>query len=167
MDESGLTQVPTVFRTWAPVGQTPVLTHVGSWKKISVIGAITQKNLYFQILKRAAKQEDIIYFLKFLLRNIPGKLIIIWDRINIHRSLAVNEFINSLNGRITIEFLPPYAPELNPVEYVWGKWKRYLLPNFCPESFETLKQEAKRSLRKLKRRINPVQSFWNQARLSL
>ncbi|WP_234369447.1 transposase [Leptospira santarosai] len=40
-----------------------------------------------------------------------------------------------MNGRITIEFLPPYAPELNPVEYVWSKWKRYLLPNFCPESF--------------------------------
>nr|WP_253270951.1 hypothetical protein [Leptospira santarosai] len=52
-----------MFRTWAPVGQTPVLTQVGSWKKISVIGAITQKNLYFQILKGAAKQKILFIFL--------------------------------------------------------------------------------------------------------
>nr|WP_329556983.1 hypothetical protein [Leptospira santarosai] len=56
---------------------TPIFTHVGSWKKISVIGVITQENLYFQIVKGAAKQEDIIHFLKSSLRNIPGKLIII------------------------------------------------------------------------------------------
>ncbi|MDI7164459.1 hypothetical protein [Leptospira santarosai] len=48
---------------------------------------------------------------------------------------------------------------LNSCEYVWGKWKRYLLPNFCPAFFETLKYKTKRSLKKLKRRINPVQSF--------
>lgn len=158
--------MPKVFRTWAPIGETPVLKHAGSWKKISAIGAISRTNLYFQVLKGAAKQEDIIRFLAYLLGQIQGRLLIVWDRINIHRSRAVAEFVSSLNGRIIIEYLPAYAPELNPVEYIWGKWKQYLLPNFCPESFETLKHEAKRTLRKLKRRKNPVHAFWNQAHLS-
>ncbi|EMO31898.1 hypothetical protein LEP1GSC175_3085 [Leptospira santarosai str. HAI821] len=78
IDESGLTQIPTDRVSHMGTRRTtPIFTHVGSWKKISVIGAITQENLYFQIVKGAAKQEDIIHSLKSSLRNIPGKLIII------------------------------------------------------------------------------------------
>ena len=47
----------------------------------------------------------------------------------------VSEFVMGTRGRLALEFLPAYAPELNPVEYLWGYWKHHELPNFCPKSF--------------------------------
>jgi len=168
IDESGLTQVPKVVRTWAPIGQTPVLVHRGSWKKISCIGAVSKNDFYFQIVTGAATQHEIIAFLEYLLRVKRQDLLIVWDRINIHKSALVKEFLEGLGGRIITEHLPPYAPELNPVEYLWGRWKRYALPNFCPENFDELQVQSKRSLSRLKRRRDSiVQAFWRQAHLPI
>lgn len=92
-------------------------------------------------------------------------MLIIWDRINIHRSALVNEFIASTRGRIITEFLPAYAPELNPVEYVWGHWKQYLLPNFCPETFEILETKSRSTLARVRRKKSRITAFFAQAHL--
>ena len=63
----------------------------------------------------------------------PGKLLIIWDGLPVHRSRLVREFVASLAGHIHLEYLPAYAPELNPVEYIWGYCKQHELPNLCPK----------------------------------
>ena len=60
-----------------------------------------------------------------------------------------------------------YAPELNPVEYIWGYWKHHELPNFCPRDFTQLSHQARRALRRMRRRPRLVRSFWHQAKLSL
>jgi transposase len=70
-------------------------------------------------------------------------------------------------GRLAIERLPAYAPELNPVEYIWGYWKHHELPNFCPRDFAQLSYQARRALRRMRRRPTLVRSFWRQAHLSL
>lgn len=127
---------------------------------------MTKDNFYFQILPRAAKQEDIIKFLKNVLRNTDEKLLVIWDRIQIHRSKKVRAFIEETEGKIKVKYLPAYAPELNPVEYLWGKWKKYAVPNFCPRTFEELKSTARKTLYNMKRRNDPVSAFWRQAKLS-
>jgi transposase len=64
-----------------------------------------------------------------------------------------------------LKFLPAYAPELNPVEYLWGHWKTHELPNFCPRNLGHLGTEARRALRRMRRRPSLVSAFWKQADL--
>jgi len=104
-------------------------------------------------------------FLRRLLRQIPGDLLVIWDGLRQHRSRRVRDFVADQDGRLTLEYLPAYAPELNPVEYVWGYWKRHELPNFCPRDFGQLNHHARRALRSMQRRSTLVRSFWEQAQL--
>jgi hypothetical protein len=61
----------------------------------------------------------------------------------------VNDFVFGQRGRLQIEFLPAYAPELNPVEYLWGYWKQHELPNFCPKHFFELSHQAQQALRRM------------------
>ena len=75
---------------------------------------------YFQIYAGSIKGPQVIEFLKQLQRHIPGKLLILWDGAPIHRSALVRDYLASTRGRVEVERLPAYAPELNPVEYMWG-----------------------------------------------
>ena len=83
-----------------------------------------------------------------------------------HRSRLVEDFVASTNGRLEIEFLPAYAPELNPVEYLWGHWKRHELPNFCPKNYSELSYHERGALRRMRRRPTLVTALWKQANLS-
>jgi transposase len=75
-------------------------------------------NFYFQIFDKAVGKEETIIFLAHLLRHLRSPLLVVWDRLPAHRSRLVGEFLDSLGGQIAVEYLPPYAPELNPVEYL-------------------------------------------------
>ena len=77
----------------------------------------------------------------------------------------VKDFIAEQEGRIHLEYLPAYAPELNPTEYIWGYWKQHELPNFCPKDFTELGAQARRALRSMQRRPTLVRAFWQQAEL--
>jgi hypothetical protein len=68
-------------------------------------------------------------------------------------------------GRLALDYLPAYAPELNPVEYIWGYWKHHELPNFCPHDFSQLSYHARHTLRRMRRRPMLVMTFWQQANL--
>jgi len=68
-------------------------------------------------------------------------------------------------GAIPLEFLPAYAPELNPVEYIWGYCKQHELPNLCPKDFGQLSWAARKALGRMRRRPTLVESFWKQAEL--
>jgi len=96
-----------------------------------------------------------------------GQAVGVWDGLPAHRARLVSEFIRAQRGRLAIERLPGYAPELNPVEYIWGYWKNHELPNFCPRDFGQLGYQARRALRRMRRRPRLVSSFWHQAELSL
>jgi hypothetical protein len=100
-----------------------------------------------------------------MLRHIPGKLLIIWDDLPGHRSQAVWDFVKQQRGRLRLEFLPAYAPELNPVEYLWSHWTQHELPNFCPVTFGQLSHHARRALRQMRRRPTLVIAFCQQADL--
>jgi hypothetical protein len=64
-----------------------------------------------------------------------------------------------------VEFLPAYAPELNPVEYLWSHWKQHELPNFCAQNFGQLSHYARKALRQMRQRPTLVIAFWRQAEL--
>lgn len=78
------------------------------------------------------KSPHVVIFLDKLLRVVRGKLLIVWDGLAMHRGRLVKDFIASQQGRIAIERLPAYAPELNPVEYIWAHLKRHELPMSAP-----------------------------------
>jgi hypothetical protein len=85
-DQSGFYLLPAVVRTYAPVGQTPVLKEHLSRDHLSAMSAITlEGKLYMTEQERSFKGEDVVRFLKHLMRQIPGKLLVIWDGSPIHR----------------------------------------------------------------------------------
>ena len=92
---------------------------------------MTFRNFYFQIFDKAVGKEETIIFLAHLLQHLRCPLLVVWDWLPAHRSKLVGEFLDSLHGQIAVEYLPPYAPELNPVEYLRGYWKHHQLPNVC------------------------------------
>ncbi|MFL6450420.1 MAG: IS630 family transposase, partial [Bryobacteraceae bacterium] len=152
-------------RTWAPRGQTPVLQFHFNWKTLSVIAGVTVWNFYFEIFEQAIKSEQIIEFLKHLLRCIEGDILLIWDRLPAHRSKITQQFIRDQKGRLVIEYLPPYAPELNPVEYIWAHCKHHELPNVCAKNLWDLSEAARHSLKRMRRRPRLITAFWKQASL--
>ena len=165
IDESGLSERPHRVRTWAPRGQTPVLQYHFNWKTLSAAAGITWWNFYFRLYPKTMRMPEVVNFLGHLLRHLTGKLLVVWDRAQIHRGRMVREFVAASGGRITLEYLPAYAPELNPVEYIWGYWKHHELPNFCPRDFARLSYHARRALKRMRRRPTLVMAFWEQANL--
>src|SRR5947209_8123323 len=125
VDESGLSQRPHRCRTWAPRGQTPILEFNFNWKSLSVAAGLTLWNFYFRIYAGAIKKEQVVDFLAALVRHLGQPLLIVWGRLPVHRSRLVQEYIAGLQGWISTAYLPPYAPELNPVEYIMGYWKQH------------------------------------------
>ena len=155
------------MRTWAPRGQTPVLQYHFNWKLLSAAAGITWRNFYFRLYRGTIRTAQVLNFLNHLLRHLPGKLLVIWDRLPQHRARLVREFVDAQGGRLLTEYLPSYAPELNPVEYLWGYWKHHALPNFCPDDLTEPGYFGRLALRRMRRRPALVRSFWKQANLSL
>lgn len=91
-----------------------------NWNKLSVIAGITFWNFYFRLYPGAMHAAEVIEFLKHLQRHLRGRLLIVWGRLPAHRSRAVSKYLAGLQGRIVMEYMPSYAPELNPVESLWG-----------------------------------------------
>ena len=86
-------------------------------------------------------QTEVIQFLRQLLRHLRGNVIVIWDRLNAHRGRQTKTFVNSCK-RLSIELLPPYAPELNPIEGVWANVKYHRMPNHGIHDVAELHQRA-------------------------
>jgi transposase len=127
VDESGISERPTRVRTWAPKGQTPIIQFHFNWNHVSVIAGLTRTNFLFRLYEGSIKKEEIVEFLKALKAHLKQPLLVIWDGLRAHRSRLVREYLDSLAGHIQIAFLPPYAPDLNPVEYLWAWLKRHAL----------------------------------------
>jgi len=129
------------------------------------MAGITWWRFYFRLFPGAIRGPQVIEFLTHLLAHLPGRLLVIWDGLPAHRSRLVQHWVASQQARLELERLPAYAPELNPVEYLWGYWKQHELPNFCPKNFAELSDHARRALRRMRRRPSLVRSFWQQAQL--
>jgi transposase len=152
IDQSGFYLLPMAVRTWAPRGQTPILCVKLTRDHLSAISGITPDGrLFMQIQDRSYRSEDVVRFLRLLLRKIKGKLLVIWDGAPIHRGQAIKAFLaRRAAKRLHLEQLPGYAPELNPDEGIWNLLKRVELKNVCCRDLAhlaTLLRQAKERLR--------------------
>ena len=165
---------PLVRRSWAPRGHTPVLfQRTRSHQKVTAIGALCvtpqrdQVHLYFRLHSNAnINAQRVIDFLRQLDRQLAAPMMLIWDRLQAHRARCVTHFLTE-HRHIRSEFLPAYAPELNPIEYCWGYLKMNPLANHPILDVRQLATETRRHTRSLQHRPKLLQSFIQHSPLSL
>jgi transposase len=149
LDESGFMLQPLRRRTWAPRGQTPRQYAWDRHDRFSVLGALSvapwalRIGLYFQVFDHNVTAVDVVEFVKQLHRQLRRRLILVWDRWSVHRS-AARQLAH--HPWVQVEYLPAYAPELNPVEAVWNHTKYGDLANFVPTDGSDLRQAIVTSL---------------------
>jgi transposase len=107
----------------------------------------------------------VIEFLRHLQRQVRGKILVLWDGAPIHRSLLVENHVAATRGRLVVERLPAYAPELNPVEYMWGHLKHHEIANLIATQAWELSLEATAALRRMRRRPQIIVACYTQAEL--
>jgi transposase len=136
--------------------------------RLSVIGALSLSarrrriGLYFAVHKTNVTAEEVEAFLRQVQRSLSRKLIVVMDRWSVHRKAAKALFGDR---RFWIEWLPPYAPELNPVEYVWNHTKYGDLANLIPENLLDLELELDGSMNQARRRPELLRSFFHAAKM--
>ena len=135
------------------------------WKSLSLIGGLALYRFYFQIHPGSIKGPQVIEFLRHLQRQVPGKLTVIWDGAPIHRSRLVQDYVAGTGGRIVAARLPAYAPELNPVEYMWGHLKQHPIGNLIATPAWELSLAATAALRRMRRRRSILAACYTQATL--
>lgn len=167
IDESGLSEKCPVTRTWGLRGHTPVIQQSFTWKQMSAIAALSWWRFYFRFFRGSVKSEQIIEFLGALRRTMGRKLLVIWDGVGCHKSRQVRQWLEAQNGQIAIAFLPPYAPELNPVEAIWAYLKKHEIANLCPTTLTEVSDFARRRLKSMQRRPKLIRAFWQQTELAL
>lgn len=167
VDESGFYPLPSVVRTYAPVGHTPILQEWYTRDHRSAISAISpEAKLYFACQDHPLNSEDVVAFLEHLLREVPGRLVIIWDGAPIHRSRVVTAFLaNGAAARLRLERLPAYAPELNPGEGLWAHLKGVELRNVCCFDLPHLRRELRDAVKRVRRKPRVIEGFFRGAKL--
>jgi transposase len=167
IDETGISERPTRVRTWAPIGQTPVLQYSFRWTNLSIVAGITFWRFYFRLFAGAIRGPQFVEFLKALGAQIRGKLLIIWDGLPGHKSRIVRNYVESRGDKFVLETLPPYAPELNPVEYIWAYMKQRELANLCLDTIGQIGAYARSRLKSMQRRPRIITACWQQAELPI
>ncbi len=163
---------PVVRRTWAPRGQTPSIYHrTRSHQKVSAIAAIVvsphgrRVRLFFRLHKNVNINAVLaLAFLDQLKRHITGRCIVVWDRSRTHKAKIVHNMIAS-QSRLRMEFFPPYAPELNPVEYLWGYLKTGGMANNAPVEVDDLARETRRYTRAIQKKPALLRAFLRRSSL--
>src|SRR3954464_6667520 len=166
---------PTVRRTLAPRGETPILKSWDRHDRISAISAVTvspkrrRVGLYFHLLPddTNAHGEDTVALLKQLRPHPPGPVTVLGDRGNIHdRSKVVRAYLAG-HPEIVTEKFPGYAPETNPDEMVWQHTKPRRLSNFTPDDTDELRSVLVEELDRVHRKPELLAAFIRHARVPI
>jgi transposase len=159
VDESGFYLLPAVVKTWAPRGaarrgKLPILRLPLTRDHVSVISAVTEDlRLLSRTCEGAINGKRVVAFLQHILRQVPGKVLVVWDGAPIHRCKQVKRFLaEGAAKRLKLLSLPGYAPELNPDEGVWQWLKRVALGNVCCDTLDELRHEMRLAIARLRHR---------------
>lgn len=163
---------PLVRRTLAPEGKTPVLRpKAGHREKVSLIAALSfsprrhRLGLYWRSYPREyVNNERAAAFLRYLLRHLRGSVIVVWDGGTMHKGGPIAEVLQDY-PRLSLEKLPPYAPELNPVEFLWNHLKYGVLANLVPDTVFQLDAVLRKHLHRAQRSPARLHSFCESSKL--
>jgi transposase len=134
---------------------------------LSAIAAISPAGtLYFHSQDGALNSADVVAFLEHLMREVSGRIIIVWDGAPIHRSQVIKAFLtNGAAPRVHLERLPAYAPDLNPGEGIWQQLKGVELRNVCCLNLPHLRHELRDAVKRVRRKPRIVQGCFKGAKL--
>jgi transposase len=152
--------------TWAPVGQTPVVKGSGRTRSISMVSAVSPRGeLHFKVYESGIRQEEFLEFCKMLITDAGRPVFLIVDNSQVHRAKILKAYSEQSNGMLTLFFLPPYSPDLNPDEWVWKNVKHDNLGRASARSEKHLAQFAAAALDKLKALPEKVRMFFSDPTL--
>lgn len=162
---------PVCRRTWAPRGHTPLLRQWERHDRLSALSALSvsarrrRVGLYWARHPDNVRGPEVLRFLQALRRHLPRGFTLIWDRHRPHWATRVTRWL--ARRGIVVEWLPPYAPDLNPVEHVWEHTKHDDLANFAPADLRALDAALLASLTHTRGQRALLASFFAAAGLSL
>jgi transposase len=168
LDEFGFSFADDVATTWAPRGQTPILKRVGRYRReLSTIAGLTWSGrIYKRHFRHTIHGEDVVAGLKHIRSRVKKPwLIVVLDRSKPHQSKCVERYIAD-HPDILLEWLPPYAPELNPEEYCHGQVKQRMR-NHGLLSIDALQHRADTEFQRLRRRPDLIHACFCLAGLSV
>jgi len=167
VDESGFYLLPGKVRTYNPRGLRPITPEWQTHDHLSVMGAVTAAGqVYTLVRQKPLDGLDSVAFLEHLGREIGGPVLVVWDRSPIHRRAAVSEFVAAVGaGGLELELLPAYAPDLNPVEWLWGHLKRVEMKNLVCLDLEELHEELHLALGRIRGKPRLIPAFFAGAGL--
>ncbi|MHC1764715.1 MAG: IS630 family transposase [Verrucomicrobiia bacterium] len=124
LDEAGFQSDPPLGRTYGLKGTTPVVVTSGQRQSINVISAVNARGEFWAATYTGKlNAESFVAFLKDFMKGRPTKVFLVVDGHPAHKANSVKAYVQSLKGRLELHFLPPYAPDLNPDEFVWSHMK--------------------------------------------
>jgi hypothetical protein len=172
IDEAGALLAPLVRRTLARRGQTPIFKHRARHReKVSLIAAmlfstaLAGLGLHFRTYpKDYVNNVKAADFLRALLREIPGEVVVLWDGGAMHKGEPIRELLRE-QPRLCIVRLPPYCPKFNPVEYLWSWLKWGQLPNFAAADALALDEAVRGRLATAQQDPELLHGFWQHCEL--
>jgi transposase len=175
-DEVGIMMSPSVKKTWAPKSRTPVVPYRNRrQRKVSVLGAVALRPATGEVALLCdfhpdsyVRGEQAAAFLHRVLAEYPGvpRIDLVWDNLQAHKSPIVKEVL-AADPRLTLHYLPPYAPDLNPAEHVWCLVKHHRMANHTIDDLDTLHAQARHHLEDVGRDPGLLRSCIRGAGLAL
>jgi transposase len=160
-DETGVQNEANRVRGYGPKGKTPVLKVTAKRAHISMISAITNEGqVRFMLYKEAMTQEKLITFMRRLVKDAGRKVYLILDNLKPHHGKNVTEWLEKHKEEIVVFYLPPYAPEVNPDEYLNGDLKKRVHSGTLAFTESDLKHKTRSFMRMLVKRPNRVKSYF-------
>lgn len=172
LDESGYLLQPLRRRVWAPKGHTPIQRAWDRHDRITALAAVTRApwaarlGLYYELLDHNARTAEFVRFLREVHAHLRRPLILVCDRLSAHRS-AVRQLSEEGAQWLKVEWLPAYAPEIDPVEDVWNQSKYGDLANVIPNDINQLHEALDHLLETYRHQPNRLHSFFHAAQLSI
>ncbi len=161
LDEAGFQSDPVLGRTYGLKGKTPVVTTSGQRQSLDVISAVNARGEFWAATYSGKlNAEAFVAFLRNFMRGRTGRVFLVVDGHPAHKAKIVAAYVKSLQGRLELHFLPPYAPDLNPDEFVWSHMKNNGVSKKPLKQNESLQKRIEQDLNALKANHKLVQSFF-------
>jgi transposase len=161
-DESGFRADAVHGKTWGVRGQTPVVQRPGQRQSISAASAVSAKGgFWFCTYAGALNAELFVVLLRKMMRHRRRPVHLVLDSLPAHKKACVREYVESTKGKLTLHFLPGYAPDLNPDELVWSHVKRTGVARRPLQKGENLEQKITEQLSEIQSRPELVRSFFD------
>jgi transposase len=164
LDEAGFQSDPPLGRTYGLKGHTPIVVTSGQRQSINVISAVTARGEFWAATYTGKlNAEAFVAFLQNFMKGRRGKAFLVVDGHPAHKANIVKQYVQSLKGRLELHFLPPYAPDLNPDEFVWSHMKTNGVSKKPLKKNESMRKRVEEDIANIQTNPQLVRSFFSAA----